>query len=110
MNNLYSRIMLLIVLVVFIVLLYLCNTMVEPILSLETRAKYTTGDVTTMVSDIKQISSTRDIIFFISLFGTIVCSILFILSYAIPWVKLQKNKEPKETKIKESNINKYKKK
>ena len=98
MNNLYLRIILLLGLVVFIVLLYLCNTMVKPILSLDTRAKYTTGDVTTIVSDIKQISSSRDIIFFISLFGTIVFSILFILSYAIPWVKLQKNIESKNQK------------
>jgi hypothetical protein len=69
--------------------------MVEPILSLETRAKFTTGDVTTMVSAINEISNTKDIMFFVSLFGTIACVILFILSYTFPILKSQTKKYQK---------------
>ena len=107
MKKLYLQIMLLIGFVVFIVLLYLCNTIVEPILSLETRAKFTPGDVTTMLSNIKEISNAKDTIFFVSLLGAIACIILFILSYAFPWIKSQKKNEPK---IKKPSINEDKKK
>lgn len=89
MKKLYLRLMFLIGFVIFIVLLYLCNTMVEPILSLETRAKFTTGDVTKMVSAINEISNTKDIIFFVSLFGAIACIILFIISYTFQLFKSQ---------------------
>jgi len=89
MKKLYLRLMFLIGFVIFIVLLYLCNTMVEPILSLETRAKFSTGDVTNMVSAINEISNTKDIIFFVSLFGAIACIILFIISYTFPLLKSQ---------------------
>ena len=106
MKNFYPRIILLIGFVVFIVLLYLCTTMVEPILSLETRAKYIPGDVTTILSDIKEISNIKDTIFLVSLLGAIVCIILFILSYVFPWVYSQKKKVPK---TKESSSNKDKK-
>ena len=87
MKKLYLQLILLIGVVIFIVLLYFCNTMVEPILSLETRAKFTTGDVTTIVSAVKEISNTKDIILFISLFGAIACIILFIISYTFPLLK-----------------------
>lgn len=107
MKKLYPQIMLLIGIVIFIVLLYMSNTMVEPILSLETRAKFTTGDVTTIVDDIKEISNTKDIIFFISLIGAIACIILFIISYTFPWIKSQKKKEPK---LKKPSIDEEKKK
>lgn len=89
MKKLYLRIMFLIGFVIFIVLLYLCNTMVEPISSLETRAKFTTGDVTNMISAINEISNTKDIIFFVSLFGAIACIILFIISFTFPLLKSQ---------------------
>ncbi len=87
MKKLYLQIMLIIGFVIFIVLLYLCNTMGEPILSLETRAKFTTGDVTTILSAINEISNTKDIMFFVSLFGAIACIILFIISYTFPLLK-----------------------
>ena len=89
MKKLYLRIMFLIGFVIFIVLLYLSNTMVEPISSLETRAKFTTGDVTNMISAINEISNTKDIIFFVSLFGAIACIILFIISFTFPLLKSQ---------------------
>ena len=102
MKNLYPRIMILIGLVVFSVLLYLCNTMVEPILSVETRVKYTSGDISNILSDTKKISNIKDTIFYISLLGIITCIFLLILSYAFPWLYSQKKKEPK---MKESSIN-----
>jgi ABC-type spermidine/putrescine transport system permease subunit I len=107
MKKLYLQIMLLIGFVVFTVLLYLCNTMVEPISSLETKAKFTPGDVTTMLSNIKDISNAKNIIFSVSLLGAITCIILLIISYTFPWLKSQKKKE---TKIKKPSINKNKKK
>ncbi len=87
MKKLYLQIILIIGFVIFIVLLYLCNTMGEPILILETRAKFTTGDVTTILSAINEISNTKDIMFFVSLFGAIACIILFIISYTFPLLK-----------------------
>jgi hypothetical protein len=42
-----------------------------------------------MVSAINEISNTKDIIFFVSLFGAIACIILFIISYTFQLFKSQ---------------------